>query len=98
MKSLETKIKDSKKIREQELKAAQAEMAKIQKRADESRAKWKRREQEYETLHLEIKELSSAIETTSKQIEELSTALTEMSKGDTELVEKLAAIKVTFRY
>lgn len=45
VKNLEAKVKDAKNLREKELKVAEQEMKRLQKKAEESRDQWKAREQ-----------------------------------------------------
>ncbi|KAJ9600105.1 hypothetical protein L9F63_009616, partial [Diploptera punctata] len=67
-KDLENKVKNSKAIQEQALKNAEKEMNVLKKKAEQSRMQWKQREQEFETLNLEIRELKASIETGQSQI------------------------------
>lgn len=78
VKDIEAKLTDAKGYRERELKAATEAMKAAKKKADESRINWKKREQEYETLQLEIDELRKGIETSKKQTNELVTGLTKI--------------------
>lgn len=45
IKDLEDKVKNAKNVREKEIKTAEKEMQRLQKKSDESRTKWKEREQ-----------------------------------------------------
>lgn len=45
IKDLEAKVKDSKNLRERELKAAEQEMKRLQKKADQSEKQWNERKQ-----------------------------------------------------
>lgn len=67
-KELEVKMKDAKGHRERLLKQAEEEMKRLKKKADGSRKNWKQREQEYETLNLEIVELRKGLENLKQQI------------------------------
>lgn len=42
---MEDKVKNAKNVREKEIKTAEKEMQRLQKKSDESRTKWKEREQ-----------------------------------------------------
>ncbi|XP_034106185.1 structural maintenance of chromosomes protein 2 [Drosophila albomicans] len=71
VKDVEAKLADAKGYRERELKAANNEVKAAQQRADKSRANWKKREQEFETLQLEISELEKSIEAAKQQHQEM---------------------------
>ncbi|KAH8356291.1 hypothetical protein KR200_000220 [Drosophila serrata] len=71
IKDIEAKLADAKGYRERELKAATNEVKASKQRAEKSRANWKKREQEYETLQLEITELQKTIETAKQQHQEM---------------------------
>ncbi|KAK3869016.1 hypothetical protein Pcinc_025643 [Petrolisthes cinctipes] len=68
VKDIEDKIKNSKQLKEQELKAANAELEKCKKVAADTRSKWNLQKQDEESLKLEISELEQSIETTKTQI------------------------------
>ncbi|KAH8035713.1 hypothetical protein HPB51_008080 [Rhipicephalus microplus] len=61
VKDLEEKVKDSKNIRDRELKAAEQQISKCKKKADESAKKATAKKQEVEGLKLEIQELEQSI-------------------------------------
>ncbi|XP_030388372.1 structural maintenance of chromosomes protein 2 [Scaptodrosophila lebanonensis] len=84
VKDIEAKLSDAKGYRERELKAASAEMKEAKQRAEKSRANWKKREQEFETLQLEITELQKSIETAKQQHQEM---IDNLKKYKTELEE-----------
>ncbi|EDW85861.1 uncharacterized protein Dwil_GK23290 [Drosophila willistoni] len=67
VKDIESKLADAKGYRERELKSATTEMKAAKQRADKSRTNWKKREQEFETLQLEITELQKSIEKAKEQ-------------------------------
>lgn len=71
IKDIEAKLADAKGYRERELKAATNEVKASKQRAEKSRANWKKREQEFETLQLEITELQKTIETAKQQHQEM---------------------------
>ncbi|KAH8280520.1 hypothetical protein KR018_009063 [Drosophila ironensis] len=71
IKDIEEKLSDAKGYRERELKAATSEVKATKQRAEKSRANWKKREQEFETLQLEITELQKSIETAKQQHQEM---------------------------
>ncbi|KAH8252589.1 hypothetical protein KR032_000667 [Drosophila birchii] len=68
---IEAKLADASGYRERELNAATNEVKASKQRAEKSRANWKKREQEYETLQLEITELQKTIETAKQQHQEM---------------------------
>ncbi|EDX07141.1 GD25652 [Drosophila simulans] len=71
IKDIEAKLADAKGYRERELNAATNEIKVTKQRAEKSRANWKKREQEFETLQLEITELQKSIETAKKQHQDM---------------------------
>nr|XP_045609046.1 structural maintenance of chromosomes protein 2-like [Procambarus clarkii] len=68
VKEIENKIKNSKALKEKELKAANVELEKCKKVAEGTRSKWNLKKQEEESLKLELCELEQSIETTKGQI------------------------------
>ncbi|XP_026292869.1 structural maintenance of chromosomes protein 2 [Frankliniella occidentalis] len=94
-KSIEVKMKDAKSIREKELKAAQAEMDRLKKKAEESRVSWKKHEQEFESANLEIEELRSGIISSQKQIEEITELIAKLTTEIEEFSQKLEEAKVS---
>ncbi|EDW01402.1 structural maintenance of chromosomes protein 2 [Drosophila grimshawi] len=71
VKDVEAKLSDAKGYRERELKAVSNEIKVTKQKAEKSRANWKKREQEFETLQLEISELQKSIETSKQQHQEM---------------------------
>lgn len=71
VKDVEAKLSDAKGYRERELKAVSNEMKVTKARAEKSRANWKKREQEFETLQLEITELQKSIDQAKQQHQEM---------------------------
>ncbi|KAF5270320.1 hypothetical protein FQR65_LT05508 [Abscondita terminalis] len=69
IKELEMKMKDTKGHRERLLKEAEEEMKRLKKKADNSSKNWKQREQDYETLNLEISELKKGLVTTKEHLD-----------------------------
>ncbi|CAG9820448.1 unnamed protein product [Phaedon cochleariae] len=91
-KELEAKMKDAKGYRDRQLKEAEAEMKKLKQKADKSKKEWKQREQDYETLKMEIAELKTGIVNVEAQLqgcqeslEQLKGKHEEMSGGMSEL-------------
>ncbi|XP_033247890.1 structural maintenance of chromosomes protein 2-like [Drosophila miranda] len=71
IKDIESKLADAKGYRERELKSATNEVKETKQRAEKSSANWKKREQEFETLRLEITELQKTIESSKQQHQEM---------------------------
>ena len=69
IKDLEEQVKNADKIREKQLKEAQAELDRCKKKAAASQAKWKEHADDANSLKLEIEELKKSIETTETQIQ-----------------------------
>ncbi|ROT64973.1 putative structural maintenance of chromosomes protein 2 isoform X2 [Penaeus vannamei] len=68
VKEIEDKIKNSKALKEKELKSAHVELEKCKKKAEQTRSKWNLKKQEEESLKLEICELEVGIDNTKSQI------------------------------
>ncbi|XP_058055070.1 structural maintenance of chromosomes protein 2 [Anopheles bellator] len=71
VKDLQAKLADGKGHRDRELKAAEDQMKQTKKRSEESRKNWKKHEQDFETLRLEIEELQKGIATAKEQAQRL---------------------------
>lgn len=69
VKELEEKVKDAKNIRDRELKAAEQQISKCKKKADESSKKATAKKQEVEGLNLEIEELEKSIVSYNEQMQ-----------------------------
>ncbi|GAB1868004.1 Structural maintenance of chromosomes protein [Camponotus japonicus] len=67
-KDIEAQLKDAVNIREKQLKEAENQLNILKKKAGQSREEWQKREQESETLELEIKELKKTIESGNEQL------------------------------
>lgn len=70
VKDIEAKLADAKGYRERELKAASDAMKVAKKKSEESRTNWTKREQEYETLRMEIDDIKTGLTTYKTQFEE----------------------------
>jgi structural maintenance of chromosome 2 len=68
IKELEDQLKNAGKIRETQLKAAQAELDRCKKAAAASQSKWKEHANDADSLKLELEELRKSIETTDIQL------------------------------
>ncbi|EFN85328.1 structural maintenance of chromosomes protein 2 [Harpegnathos saltator] len=91
---IELKLKDAVNIREEQLKEAENQLNILKKKAEKSHKEWQNREQESETLELEIKELKQTIESGNEQLfqtEKESNMYKE--KGET-LEEELKEVKI----
>lgn len=87
-------MKDAKAIRERELKAAQEEMNRLKKKAEESRNIWKKHEQDYESTNLEIEELKAGIESGRTQIQAVNELIINLTNEAEELTKQLEEAKV----
>lgn len=67
-KDIEIQLKDAVNIRDKQLKGAENQLNILKKKAEQSRKEWQKREQESETLELEIKELKKTIESGNEQL------------------------------
>ncbi|XP_012054362.1 PREDICTED: structural maintenance of chromosomes protein 2 [Atta cephalotes] len=67
-KDIEIQLKDAVNIREKQLKEAENQLNILKKKSEQSRKEWQKREQESETLELEIKELKKSIENGDEQM------------------------------
>ncbi|PNF31371.1 hypothetical protein B7P43_G10071 [Cryptotermes secundus] len=94
-KELENKLKDAKSIQEKALKNAENEMKELKRKSEESRSKWKQREQEFETLNLEINELKASIETGHAQIQASKGAIVQLTEQGGKLQEQVAEAKAS---
>ncbi|KAM7309379.1 structural maintenance of chromosomes protein 2-like isoform X2 [Ixodes scapularis] len=93
VKDLEEKVKDSKNIRERELKAAEQQIAQCKKRADESSKKFAQKKQEAEGLQLEIEELQKCLTGYNAQLEVSNNTLKDLEQALANHQQKLAGIK-----
>ncbi|KAG1673906.1 Structural maintenance of chromosomes protein 2 [Nymphon striatum] len=75
VKDLEDKIKNAKSHRERELKAAQAHVNTCKKDAEKSNHQFKEKQQETESLKLEIQELESSLSSCKEQMEQVDKSI-----------------------
>lgn len=75
IKSIEAKLGDAKGYRDRELKEAQDNMKKMKQKSDASTKNWKKHEQEYETLKLEIEDLKNSIDQAKEQMAAMEEAM-----------------------
>lgn len=80
VKDLTAKLADSKGHRERELKIADTDMKKAKQKYDQSLNNWKKREQEYETLKLEIDELKKTLAEGQEQIVAIEQQIADLQK------------------
>lgn len=104
-KDLQNKMNDAKGYRDKKLKEAEAEMKAMKQKSEKSRKEWKQREQDYETLNLEISELKKTLETTQQELEatienikKLKLQYEEMSSGVIELKVRLFIVTDYLNY
>ncbi|XP_066993531.2 structural maintenance of chromosomes protein 2 [Anabrus simplex] len=91
VKKLEDKVKNAKEIREKEMKAAEDEVQRLTKKAEQSSNQWKQKEETFEVLNLEIKDLQTAVETGLKQIEEAKAGIEQLKTDADNLKEEMKA-------
>lgn len=89
-KELELKMKDLKGHREREFKKAEDSLKQAKKAAASSESEWKKREQEFETLNLEVSELARTVEGTRQQLETEDGVIAELG-GQLERAEEMLA-------
>ncbi|XP_011496174.1 PREDICTED: structural maintenance of chromosomes protein 2 [Ceratosolen solmsi marchali] len=93
---IEIQLKDADNIRERQLKEAENKLKNLKKKAESSRKEWQKREQEAETLNLEIFELKKTIENGKEQLEKAKGKLNELIekentlKNDLKVANKIA--------
>lgn len=96
-KEVEYQLKDATNIREKQLKDAEAELEKLKKKAENSRKEWQKREQEAETVELEIKELQKGIETGKEQLATSEEKLKELQEKGQGLEKELDEVKANVK-
>lgn len=96
IKDLTFKMKDYKGHQKNQLEETKTEMNKLKLKADKSNREWKQREQDYETLTLEISELRKGTENIRQQIVAAEENLEKLGKEHEELKVAAAATKVLF--
>ncbi|XP_035738888.1 structural maintenance of chromosomes protein 2-like isoform X2 [Vespa mandarinia] len=94
-KELECQLKDAINIREKQLKESESLLTTLKRKAEKSRAEWQKREQESETLELEIKELKGTIETGKGQLIKAEEKLIELNEIARDFEKELEEINVT---
>ncbi|XP_059050809.1 structural maintenance of chromosomes protein 2 [Achroia grisella] len=77
---LELKVKDIKGHRDREFKKAEEALKKAKKDAELHSSSWKQREQEFETLRLEVAELKQAVANSEQSLEETQNAAAELEQ------------------
>ncbi|XP_055917381.1 structural maintenance of chromosomes protein 2 [Eupeodes corollae] len=86
VKDIEEKLADAKGFRERELKKAAEEMKAAKIKSEQSRNNWKKHEQQFDTLQLEIDELKKSTETSHQQLEEMIATLDKL-KSDLDILK-----------
>ncbi|XP_047354484.1 structural maintenance of chromosomes protein 2 isoform X3 [Vespa velutina] len=94
-KELECQLKDAINIREKQLKESECLLTTLKRKAEKSRAEWQKREQESETLELEIKELKGTIESGKGQLIKAEEKLIELNEIARDYEKELEEINVT---
>ncbi|CAI9728869.1 maintenance of chromosomes 2-like [Octopus vulgaris] len=97
VKDLEFKIKNADKIRENELKQAEANLNKIQKQMQESNKLMKEKQQHIDTVKLEIVELQKEVTSYEEQLKSVATVLDTYSSELKEIEEKLTVCQATVK-
>lgn len=92
-KELAFQLKDSANIREKQLKDAENQLKLAQKKSENSRREWKKREEEAETLNLEISEMRKAIEAGKAQLLKAEEKLAELQNKSETLKNDLKEAK-----
>uniref|UniRef100_A0A0P4WHI6 Structural maintenance of chromosomes protein n=1 Tax=Scylla olivacea TaxID=85551 RepID=A0A0P4WHI6_SCYOL len=93
VKEIENKIKNAKTVKEQEMKAAKAELEKCKKVAAETRSKWNLMKQDEESLKLELHELEQSIEATQSQIATCIEVIQQYEEQEKSLAEQVTLSK-----
>ena len=75
VKDLEYKISNAKELKEKEMKSAEAEVKKCKAAAEKSKKNWSSKEQEEESIKLELKTLQETIDAAIVQLENVAKAI-----------------------
>ncbi|XP_012285924.1 structural maintenance of chromosomes protein 2 [Orussus abietinus] len=92
-KKLESQLTNSASIRDQQLAEAENQLKILQKKSEGSRKEWQNREQESETLNLEINELQQTIQLSKEQLAKLENELVMLNEKAEQLENELTEIK-----
>ena len=79
VKDITFKLSDSKGHREHELKTAEIEMIRMKQQSEQSNNNWKKREQDFETLKLEIEDLQKTLAISTEQIVKITNQIEVMN-------------------
>ncbi|ERL92400.1 hypothetical protein D910_09714 [Dendroctonus ponderosae] len=90
---LKTKINGSSGYKEKRLKDAKNEMQTAKTKADKSKEEWRQREQNYETLTLEIQELQKSFESNKQQLVAQEELIAKLEEECAKASEGLSAMK-----
>lgn len=93
LKDLEFQLKDSANIREKQLKDAENQLKMLTERSAASRNEWKKREQESESLNLEITEIRKTIDTQKDEMAGAEAKLVTLEEKATALKDELNEAK-----
>lgn len=97
VKDLEYKVKNAKKIREQELKTAEKEIANTKKKVESSAKEMKEKQQVMDTLKLEVEELKQALDSYNGQIEAVDQAISSYEQQIHDTSEELSNVKAEIK-
>lgn len=89
---LQAKLSDAAGYRERELKAASEAMQLAKKRSEKSADQWSKREQEYETLRLQIDELRAGLEKSAEQQDTMQAQIGQLEQRLVAIAESAAGI------
>lgn len=93
IKDIEVKLADAKGYQEREKKSAMDAMKTMQKKSETSRKNWQNREQEYETLVMEIEELKTSILASKEQLEALKQTIINLQEQVRKVNLKMCMIR-----
>lgn len=93
-KVIEAKLNDAENVREKQLKNAENYLNVLKKKAEQSRKEWQKREQESETLELEIVELRKTIESGNEQLRQATEEINTFENKGKTLGEELGQVKI----
>ncbi|XP_014278362.1 structural maintenance of chromosomes protein 2 isoform X2 [Halyomorpha halys] len=90
---LKNKMENIQTVRAKELSNAESELKRMKKKAEDSRNKWKQREQEFETLNLEIQELEKSVQNGKDQLAKFQEAFAAREEELKVLQEELSQLQ-----
>lgn len=90
---IKSKMKDSVGHKERQLKEAESELKKLKQKADKSKHEWEKREEEHQTLTMEISELKNAKASIEEQLKLCVEKIEEIKKRLEEEIDQNAGLK-----